>query len=639
MKFVTNKNILFLILIVAIVLRFYNFFQIPFTHDEFSALFRLNFDNFTDLIEKGIKIDGHPAGVQIFLYLWTKLFGSSEWIVKFPFAIAGVISVFLIFLIGKEWFNETVGLLSAAYIASIQYTVMYSQIARPYSFGLLFTLAMVYFWSKLIKKPEKKTTLHLILYIFFSTLSVYNHYFSFLFAIIVGTVGIFIIEKKYKKILLISAIVVFILFIPHLPIFFYQIKIGGVGTWLSKPHPDFFLNYLFYLFQYSKEVIVTTSILIFITLLNASKKYPFKKIFIFLIFFNLPIIIGYLYSVYINPVLQFSVLIFSFPYLYFILFGYINNLKPKSNLLLIIFILIINVYSLIFVRQHYKLFYNSIYEKILKDYSEIKKDKNNILAFVYSHKKITQYYIDKYKYTLKFTWLNDIEKESVLIDILNKNFKKYDFVYIGATSFIKPDFIPIFLSYYPYAIKVKNYVGGTTYLLSKNGNYKLDSLFYLVDFEKQQTNIKYWKSNKCQIKKINSNSMCLLSQEWGPGFEIPLDTLTDSKFDFIDIYVDVFLQDSCNSIHDITLVTEFRTNDKKIYWNGYNFKDFVYNVPISNHKLINSIKLSDIYLNYDDLTLKTYIWNKNKEKFYLDNFTIKVRKGNPYVYGLVQKIQ
>src|SRR5690554_8122667 len=99
MKQLSNRWILFLILMVTVVLRVFNLSEIPFTHDEFSALSRLNFDSFSALIHEGVKIDGHPAGVQVFLYYWTKIFGISTIAVKFPFIIAGVISVYLTFSI------------------------------------------------------------------------------------------------------------------------------------------------------------------------------------------------------------------------------------------------------------------------------------------------------------------------------------------------------------------------------------------------------------------------------------------------------------------------------------------------------------------------------------------------------------
>ncbi len=41
-----------------------------------------------ELIEGGVKVDGHPAGIHVFLYYWTKLFGTNEWIVKLPFIVS-----------------------------------------------------------------------------------------------------------------------------------------------------------------------------------------------------------------------------------------------------------------------------------------------------------------------------------------------------------------------------------------------------------------------------------------------------------------------------------------------------------------------------------------------------------------------
>ena len=49
---VTNQLTILLILFIGSTLRFYNYGEIPFTHDEFRAFFRLNFDSFSELIEK-----------------------------------------------------------------------------------------------------------------------------------------------------------------------------------------------------------------------------------------------------------------------------------------------------------------------------------------------------------------------------------------------------------------------------------------------------------------------------------------------------------------------------------------------------------------------------------------------------------
>ncbi len=171
---INKKNIVTVILVtlllgLASVLRLYHILSLPYFYDEFSALNRTHFNNFSDLINNGVIIsDNHPAGVQVFLYYWTRFFGYSETIVKMPFIVFGILAVLYVFLIGKEWFNSTVGLVSAAFIATLQYTIMYSQLARPLISGLFFTLAMVYHWDKIVFKPGKRYDLHWALYVFFA---------------------------------------------------------------------------------------------------------------------------------------------------------------------------------------------------------------------------------------------------------------------------------------------------------------------------------------------------------------------------------------------------------------------------------------------------------------------------------------
>ena len=65
---VTDTVLIVVILLAGAVLRFCRLNDIPFTYDEFSAIFRTQFATFGELIEKGVKIDTHPAGVQVFLF-------------------------------------------------------------------------------------------------------------------------------------------------------------------------------------------------------------------------------------------------------------------------------------------------------------------------------------------------------------------------------------------------------------------------------------------------------------------------------------------------------------------------------------------------------------------------------------------
>ena len=238
------------ILLTGLVLRFWNFWNIPFMFDELSAMSRTVYNNFTDLIRYGVvEKDSHPAGVQVFLYYWVKLFGEREIVVKLPFLLAGFASIYVAYLIGKIWFNRTTGILTATLVSSLQFFIMYSQIARPYATGLFLTLMMVLFWSKYFFEKDK--ILYLVLFVLFAALSAYNHYFSMFFAAIVGFSGLLFVKKETVIPYIISGFAIAILYIPHIGIFLSQFEKGSIGGWLAAPKPTFPFQFLNYLFHYS----------------------------------------------------------------------------------------------------------------------------------------------------------------------------------------------------------------------------------------------------------------------------------------------------------------------------------------------------------------------------------------------------
>lgn len=189
-------------------------------HDEFSAILRTYYDNFSDLIEIGVKQnDSHPAGIQVFIYYWVKIFGLSEASLKFPFIVMGTASVYIIYLVGKQWFGKTSAILSAVVMAVIQFGIFYSQLARPYSPGLLFVLLSTYFWTDLVFK-EKTKTITVIAYVLTASLASYIHAFSLFFVFVQGISGMFFLRRRKLTNYIFFNLLVFLLYIPHISIFF-----------------------------------------------------------------------------------------------------------------------------------------------------------------------------------------------------------------------------------------------------------------------------------------------------------------------------------------------------------------------------------------------------------------------------------
>ena len=636
-----NYTLLFFIFIVAFALRFYNFTAIPFTHDELSALSRTQFDNFQDLINDGIKFDGHPSGVQLFLFFWVKIVGFNEWLIKLPFALLGVGSVILFYFIGKKWYNETVGLIAAAFLATLQYPVFYSQMARPYASGLFFTLAVFYFWSNLILTPEKKFNRSLVGFIIFATLSAYNHYFSLLFCLIVGIVGLFLIQKKYYWRYILSGVIIFCLFIPHISITFAHLKLKGIGDWLAKPSPAFLLNYFSYLFHHSKWVLVITSLtIIFGIIFHSKEKFLARDFLIFLTLFLTPIIVGYLYSHSVDSVLQYSVLLFSFPYLLFLLFGFIKEQKFLVSSILIFIILITNILTLIYERKYYEYGYQSIYEKIITDYPVEKEDVT--LFVVYNIPKIQNFYQNRYQVNQKnIINLCNFSSPSTVDSIISEKSKNYPFLYLGAISSIPPNIIPIIQTYYPKIVIKNNYFLGETAIFSKSESER-DNSFLFSQLINNKGDSDWENINKSHY--IRNDSLTLKSyqigpeDEWNCYYSFILKDIKAAKNDFIDIIVD-FTADPLPKA--IEMVSSVQNKDKVIFWSSTPLEQNV-NQQVDScigYRTYHSIKLTDISSINKNSKVEIYLWNRKKETCNIQNIKLYLRKGNPYLYGIYENIE
>lgn len=641
-----NELSIVLIMVAATVLRFWKYTSIPYTYDEFSALFRTRYDNFSDLIAFGVKPDGHPAAVQVFMYYWVKYFGDSPASVKLPFVLMGIASVYLVYLIGKNWFNKTVGLLTAAVVSTLQITVMYSQIARPYISGLFFSLLMVYAVINLTQKKNKAFYPNALLFIVSFSLCTYNHYFSFLFAVVVGLTIFFLARRKDYLKFAIFAAVIFALYIPYLPIFFHQLKLGGIGGpegWLAPPRLTFVSDFIYYVFNYSLPFVgVVLAIAVGAFFSGRFKKIPLKKYLVLSAWFLLPLAIGFAYSVFVNPVIQFSTLIFSFTYLIFIAFAHIEALKPRTNFMLVVLILAIGCHSLIYNRAYYHYFYHSPYQSVLHEIQEFNASHPKGISFLQSHRKITDYYEETESIKAEYIWIDDTTSLKTITKLVQDAAKEKTHVFLGCMHNLHPAIIPIIQTRFPVMEVQNNYWGGTSYQFSKGADNR--EIIGHTSFSLPKPHGWSWNENQTEVDTALQNGLYLFTSndEWGPTFTAPLDTLIKAKTNFIDLEITGYFPHQNTDVSPFTsealLVTTLESDDRTLYWSAQPFNDFIWNSEDSTFTVISSVKLSDINLNHRDIQFKTFIWNQGRETFGLYRFTLYLRDGNPVIYGIINPL-
>ena len=359
--------ILLCIIGVGVFLRLYGIWSFSFTDDELSVIGRLHFDTFSELIAKGVKVEGHPAGIQVFLWLWTKIFGISEISLRLPFIMMGISCIPLMYILTKQWFNATAALFTAGFVAVSQYTIFYSLIARPYIAGLFFVLLLLIVWTRMVFEKDYRWK-NIIMFGFFAVGCAYIHQFSMLTAFLIAGVGFFFINKQNILKYLLACLLAIILYVPHIPVLLYQISLGGIGGpdgWLAPPKPRFTLYYFEYLFHFSWIAASVTAIAVLISSKINKEQWNKNKIKtgIALLLFIAPFVIGYVYSLYVNPVIQYSVLIFSFPFLLLAAASFIDGNLNFKKIISLFFIMATMVYSLVITREHYKMLSLEWYEK------------------------------------------------------------------------------------------------------------------------------------------------------------------------------------------------------------------------------------------------------------------------------------
>ena len=604
------------IILVAAVLRLWKLGQVPFMHDEFSALLRTRFDNFHDFIQQGVMPDSHPIGVQLFLWGWVQLFGWSEFWVKLPFALMGIGSIYLIYLIGRQWFNRKVGLFAAAFFAVSQFTVFYSQLARPYAAGLFFVLLMTYFWHKIVFETEKPK---LGVYVGFA-LSAWAcslmQYFSIAQAGLIFLTGLFFLPKECRKAYWLSGVAAVVLFAPTLPIFWQQLFVSGsIGGWLAAPKATFLTDFLQYTMNYSMLFMFATGIVILLPLILGKRdrsKNPLR--WAGLAWFVIIFAIAFVYSLYREPILQHSTLIFSYPFVIIVAFSMFKSrtLSPWQTALVVAVILFVGTASLIMERRHYDLMYHQGFDQIA---AEIRQDKEQ--------------YGDKIQFATRTEIGEAAEFYQAKTDVENRIvFNRYtelgDFnrwlsehkdtpmLGFGWTDYANPIWETAAVGNYPYLVEKKDWFTSRYLTLSKT---PVDSSRYLL------------------VPLSEERFTFYPGQEWGASYQLCCDSLP-SDVEALGIVAET---NSFDSLRNCIIVIEVHdaATDSLLLWHGQPAENGRF--PQGRNVLTNAITFGD-GLSPQGKTIKTFLWNQGHDPMALEKISYYTTQRSKVLTGLYEPL-
>jgi tetratricopeptide (TPR) repeat protein len=196
LKSKTGKISFFLVIIflLAVGLRFYHLGSRPLYQDEHFNTVEVAAQPLSFIISTNLGSILYPLLLHFILPL-----GDIAFMARLPAALFGLLSVWMIYLIGRIIFSKKEALLAAFLSGTAAHFIYFSQQARGYSGLLFFALCSLYFFLRSLKKGN---LLRWASYIFFTAVAIYMYFFALIiipaqiFFVVVCLVEQWITRKK-----------------------------------------------------------------------------------------------------------------------------------------------------------------------------------------------------------------------------------------------------------------------------------------------------------------------------------------------------------------------------------------------------------------------------------------------------------
>ncbi|MDB5562254.1 MAG: hypothetical protein JWN11_1672 [Hyphomicrobiales bacterium] len=181
--------------------------------------------------------DNYPPLHNLALWVTIKLFGDSEFALRLPSAVAGVLTCAAVYWVGAMLGGRKAGLLAAVVLALSGFHIFYSQDARQYAFLGLFATLFAGTSIRFLEEPTRRWGLMSVLA---GTALVYSHYYGVLGWLSIGFgSGLAVLFSPLRRQIWKWALVqlaIGVLFSPWLLIFLRRARhVAAAGFWAPRP--------------------------------------------------------------------------------------------------------------------------------------------------------------------------------------------------------------------------------------------------------------------------------------------------------------------------------------------------------------------------------------------------------------------
>lgn len=596
MQKISKHWIFFVLLVLGLILRLIFISEQGLSNDELSAWYRTKFTTWDSFWNDGVKTgDMHPAFYQVFLWIWVKVFGDTEFSIRATSLLFYILNSILIYKISCKHFTKLGGLLLQGLYTGLTFMVINTVFARPYNSGTFFLLLS--FWAVLeLKNSDNKWKWTLLLSVGLLG-AMLSHYFAFFVAIVIGISSLLYVgQKKIPKILIAGCIAV-LAFIPHIGITLFQLQRGGLG-WLAPPDLKWSIDFIYLFFNESWILtLIMLSLLIssiyFFGIHKISKASSLSLLIFLMAFFG-----AYLISYSFTPILRETVMVFILPFLLLPILSLVKEKSQKWSLFLIAFVTILPLADSLLRHKllapvHFGVFRENGTEinKAIETYGK----ENITFASNYNNINYINYYVNQDLKEAIIDW-DQADALYKLAEKAKKAKTKY-FCYSFSNKYHVPMFLEVIRKYYPHEVSSMNTKFTCFYLYSKSPGREKKTFF-------TQNNLDTSYVEKEFLAEIKI-----------PYHEFPS---VKNKFEYYLFSCSGIIKDTFPFYLVVTVERDGKTlmagENPKVYY-GY------------DQTKINQVGVKQVFFTAFDLPedlrptdiVKAYCWNPNKGKVRITN--------------------